>query len=166
MRTSYLNGPLLKGGPGLGNKTMPILTCFEIQWFFSRHLLIGWLFYNDPINVHTLFIIDRAFSKKQILILRTLQCRNWINHGLIENTFASMTSIITFRFLQYINVFCLIDILPIWNRLIYYYVTANFGYFKLIFAFGLKLHHPWGEDGGSFDTKVFIHISFSLFKCR
>ena len=54
----------------------------------------------------------------------------------------------------------------IMTRLIYYYVTANFGYFTLIFALGLKLRHPWGEVGGSFDTKVFIHISFCLFKFR
>ena len=49
-------------------------------------------------------------------------------------------------------------------RLSYYYVTANFGYFMLIFALRLKLRHPWGR--GSFDTNHFIHISFSLFKWR
>ena len=46
------------------------------------------------------------------------------------------------------------------------YVTANFGYFMSIFALGLKLHRPWGEVGGLFDTNLYIHISFSLFKWR
>ena len=40
------------------------------------------------------------------------------------------------------------------TRLIYYYVTANFGYFVLKVALWLKLHHP------------FLQISFSLFYWR
>ena len=40
------------------------------------------------------------------------------------------------------------------TRLIYYYVTANFGYFVLKLAVCLKLHHP------------FLQISFSVFYWR
>ena len=46
-------------------------------------------------------------------------------------------------------------------------MSQPFVYFMLIFALGFKLHHPWeGGVGGLFDTNLFIHISFSLFKWR
>jgi hypothetical protein len=40
------------------------------------------------------------------------------------------------------------------TRLIYYYITANFGYFMLKLAVWLKLHHP------------FLQISYSVFYWR